>query len=70
MFMKIAMDRESIIAIRPIHNARAALGYRPGRASNQYAYEGKEILLPLPAERGPHQKIPRKQRTATAESND
>jgi hypothetical protein len=65
MFMKIATDRESIIAIRPIHNARAALGYRPGRASNQYAYEGKEILLLLPAERELCQKTPRKRRTAT-----
>jgi hypothetical protein len=45
MFMKIATDRESIVAIQPIHNARAAPVTVPGRALNQYADEGKEILL-------------------------
>jgi hypothetical protein len=61
MFMKIAAERETIVAIRPIHNARAALGYRPGRSLNQYAHGGKKILLRLPAERELRQKNSRKQ---------
>jgi hypothetical protein len=49
--MKIATDRATVAAIRPIHNARAALGYRPAGVLDQYACGGKQILLLLPAER-------------------
>jgi len=68
--MKIATDRETIVAIRPIHNACAALRYRPGRAIDQYACGGKKILLILRAGREPYQKnSARTGRTSTAQSN-
>lgn len=63
--MKIATDRETIATIRPIHNASAALGYRPGHALNQYDCGGKKILLCS----GRAQAIPKKIRANGENSN-